>query len=696
MASQEELRKNRLAKLERIRKAGIGPYPDSFERTHSLEDAKKLKIGSKKVQIAGRIMTIREMGQISFAHLQDASGQMQIVIKKEELGEEKYKFLIDVLDSGDFIGAAGEVIKTKAGEISLLVSDCQILSKALLPLPEKWHGLQDTEAKYRQRHLDLIMNRESMDRFLAKSKIVSLIRAFMEKNEFVEVETPALSLKASGALAKPFITHHEALDTDFYLRIAPETYLKRCVVGGLEKVYEFARCFRNEGLDPSHLQDFTMLEFYWAYQNYEKLMDFTEQMFTGILKELFGKAEFTYGEHKIKFKAPLSRISFRDLLLQDSGIDIDLCPTKDVLWKAIKDSGIEIEGGEKLGRGNLIDALYKKVSRPKIIQPVFLVQHPIDVSPLARKNDDNPLVVDRFQLVINGWEIVNAYSELVDPIDQRQRFERQAQARQEGDSDAHMMDEDYLRAMEHGMPPIAGWGMGIERLATLLTNQENLRDVVLFPLMRPEKPADDMPTTISSDKPAGESSKEQITSIGVDKQAAENLIRKHCEQKSMPHLLATAAAMKALAAKLGELEDIWEIAGLVHDIDYDIVPAEQHCGPKTEEILEAAGADKDFIKAIQAHNEATGLPRESKLAKALFACDGLTGFITAVTLVRPSKKLADVEVRSVKKKMKDKAFAAQVNRENIRSCETELNMPLDDFIGTVLDAMKGIADKLGL
>jgi lysyl-tRNA synthetase class 2 len=328
-----------------------------------------------------------------------------------------------------------------------------------------------------------------MERFKKRIDIIRTIREFLDKNNFVEIDTPVLTNKACGALARPFITHNNALDIDVFLRIAPETYLKRAIAGGFERVYEFARSFRNEGVDASHLPDFTLLEYYAAYWNYEDNMNFTEQLFKHLLMSVCGSLTINYEGTLISFDGSWPRISFRDLILRDCGIDINLFETKDGLFAEIKNKGITFEDDvdvKKAGRGTLIDLLYKKVSRPSLVNPVFVIHHPLDLSPLARKNDANPLVVDRFQLVVNGWEVVNAYSELVDPIDQAQRFEQQAKARAQGDMDAMEVDYDFLLCMEHGMPPISGWGMGVDRIVALLTNASNLRDVILFPLMRPE------------------------------------------------------------------------------------------------------------------------------------------------------------------------------------------------------------------
>ncbi|MEZ6195046.1 MAG: lysine--tRNA ligase [Planctomycetota bacterium] len=479
-----EYRQVRIEKLDRLREMGVNPYPERFERSHDIADARALPEGTEGVAISGRVMTMRVMGKLSFITLQDASGRGQVSIRQDDVGAEAYKMIKKVVDLGDFLGVRGKTYVTKTGEPTVEAAEFAFLGKTLRPLPEKWHGISDRELLYRQRYLDLVMNRESMDRFLLRSRLIKEIRSYLEDHAFVEVETPILATKASGAAARPFVSHHNALDIDVFLRIAPETYLKRLIVGGFDRVFEFARCFRNEGMDPSHLQDFTMLEYYAAWWNYEDNMDFTEKLVQEVLRRLFGRLDIEIAGRTIDFSGRWPRVAFRDLLLADCGIDIDEHPDADSLRAATAARGIVIEGAEKLGRGNLIDQLYKKVSRPKLIQPTFLTCHPIDLSPLARRNDENPLVADRFQLVVRGWEVVNAYSELVDPLDQRARLEDQASLKAGGDDDAMDMDEDYLLAMEHGMPPISGWGMGIDRFCALLTDQENLRDVVLFPLMK--------------------------------------------------------------------------------------------------------------------------------------------------------------------------------------------------------------------
>lgn len=481
-----DLPEYRLQKLAAIREAGIQAWPERFISTHTLADAATLPDATSNVKIAGRIVGLRKMGKLTFAHLQDLEGRVQIALKRDTLGD-AYNLFHKIIDIGDFVGVSGEMFTTKTGEKTLLTEEYVFLGKALRELPEKWHGLSDIELRYRQRYLDLITNPESRRIALLRSRLTRAIREFLDGQGFIEVETPVLTNQASGALARPFETHHNALDIDVYLRIAPETYLKRLVVGGFNHVYEIARNFRNEGISPVHLQDFTMIEGYSAYWNYEDNMRLMRAMILHVLEHVFGTYEIQIGEHLIDFSQPWPTVTFRELLLRDADIDINNYPDGPSLLAAVRAKGIHLEHENlaALGKGNLIDVLYKKVSRPKIIAPTFLTAHPIELSPLARRNDQDGSIADRFQLLVNGAEIINAYSELVDPLDQRQRLEEQASLRSQGDAEAMPLDNDYLRAMEYGMPPISGWGMGIDRLLQVLLDLPNIRDGVLFPLMRP-------------------------------------------------------------------------------------------------------------------------------------------------------------------------------------------------------------------
>ncbi len=479
---QEIVRREKLENIE-------NPYPEKYETNYELVEASQLEDGTTGVRVAGRIVLMRKMGKMSFLTIGDILGKIQVSVKIDMIGEEAYQVFKECYDLGDFIGVEGEIFTTHTGEKTVRASSITFLGKALKPLPEKFHGVEDVETLYRQRYLDLIANDDAKKKFLFRSRFIKEIRNYLDQLGYIEIETPILNNKASGATAKPFITHHNALDIDLYLRIAPETYLKRAIVGGFTKVFEIARCFRNEGIDATHLQDFTMIEGYGAYLNYKDNMKLLRKMLQTIIMNIFGTLHIQVGDKMVDLSGEWESVSFKELILKYSSIDIEQYNTKEKLLEKIKEENIDIESEtplEDLGYGNLVDQLYKKVARPHIVNPIFLTEHPISLSPLARANDENPEITDRFQLVINGAEIINAYSELVDPKEQERRLEEQAKLKASGDEEAMPMDYDYIDAMEYGMPPISGWGMGIDRIVQLLTNSENIKDAVLFPLMRPK------------------------------------------------------------------------------------------------------------------------------------------------------------------------------------------------------------------
>lgn len=484
MSNEETIR--RIEKIRLLKSQGITVYPEKYDTNYELIEAKMLEDGTSGVQVAGRITGIRNFNHLSFITISNIYGSLQLLLKKEEVGEPTYKQFHHLMDIGDFIGVTGVMYTTKTNEKTLRIESYTFLGKALHSLPEKWHGLNDIELRYRQRYLDLIMTKDTQSRLLARTSLVRSIRRFFEEQNFLEVETPILQHTSSGAIAKPFKTFHHSLDTELNLRIAPETYLKRLIVGGFTKVFEFAKCFRNEGISPQHLQEFTMVEGYAAYWNYEDTMKLMREMVLFVLDNTFNTTSITIRGQKIDFSLEWDIVSFRDLILKDTGIDIDLYPDVKDLYMETKRKNIQIEYSDiqSLGRGNFIDLLYKKISRPQIVKPTFLIQHPIDLSPLARANDNNYTLTDRFQLVVNGSEIINAYSELVDPLEQRRRLEEQALLKSNGDLEAMEMDEEYLSAMEYGMPPISGWGFGIERLLMVLTDSETIKDCVFFPLTK--------------------------------------------------------------------------------------------------------------------------------------------------------------------------------------------------------------------
>ncbi|MBI5076987.1 lysine--tRNA ligase [Candidatus Falkowbacteria bacterium] len=480
----------RKEKLNLIRETGIKTYPAKFGKKQTLDACFKSPVG-KKIKTAGRLIMLRDMGKLAFGHLSDNTHRTQIALKEDDLGAENYQKFLKIIDLGDFIGVEGEIFQTHKGEITILVKKWTFLGKALKPLPEKWHGLKDMELKYRQRYLDLIANPETMERFKFRSEFIKALREFYWKNKFIEVETPTLLHHATGAHAKPYKTHNNGLDMDVFLRVSHELPLKELIAGGFEKIFEIGKAFRNEGIDPSHLPEHTHLEHYCAYWDFKDNMKFTEKMFNYLFDKLGverkRKVVGRDGEARdIDFTAPWPRVDFIELLKKDCGIDALAFHDADALRKELAEKKIFIEGMEKMGLATLVDNLYKKVSRPKIVGPVFLYHYPAELQPLARRNDKNPKIVDQFQLIINGWEVVKAYSELVDPADQEARFKEQAELRKTGDEEAMEVDFEFIDAMKYGLPPISGWGMGVDRLLTILTGQDNLRDVILFPLMKPK------------------------------------------------------------------------------------------------------------------------------------------------------------------------------------------------------------------
>ncbi len=487
MATINEIKKTRIKKLNAIRSAGFLVYPRETKRTHNCGEALKnfsnFSHLKKEIILAGRIMSLRQHGGLVFSHIEDGFGRIQILFKKDILGEKNYQFFLDNFDIGDFIEAKGVLFKTKKGEQTLEVQNYKILAKSLLPLPEKWHGLSDIEERYRKRYLDLIFNKEVKEKFEIRGKIIDEMRKIFDKEGFLEVETPMFHPIYGGANARPFKTHLNALDIDLYLRISPELYLKRLLVGGLEKFYEIGKCFRNEGVDKSHNPDFTMLELYWAYTDYKNLMKFIEKMITTLVKNIFGGLEVEYEGKKINFKTPWQRIEFSQLLKKYAKIDLDGINARVLKIKAQK-LGIEVGKGE--GKAEIADKIYKKYCLPEIFQPTFVIHHPLGLAPLAKSLEENPSKLARFQVLTGGLEIINAFSELNDPIEQKKRFQEQEKIFKEGFDEAQRMDEDFIEALEYGMPPAAGFGLGIDRLVALLTNSHNVREVILFPTMRPK------------------------------------------------------------------------------------------------------------------------------------------------------------------------------------------------------------------
>jgi lysyl-tRNA synthetase class 2 len=493
MDELNEQRQQRIKKLDSLREAGVAPYGTRFDvkdragdliRLHGQKTKEALEQERIRCTMAGRIVALRRFGKAAFAVLQDGSDRLQAYLKKDLLSPQAYA-VTEQLDLGDWIGVSGTLFRTKTNEFTIEVHELTFLSKALRPLPEKWHGLTDVETRYRQRYVDLIANPDVHEIFAVRSRIIAAIRAFLIERGFLEVETPMMHPIPGGATAKPFVTHHNALGVDLYLRIAPELYLKRLIVGGFPRVFEINRNFRNEGISTIHNPEFTMLEFYVSYADYQDLIRLTEEMISSLAQQLLGKTAIEYQGKVINLDPPWRRWSYQQAILEVNGLAPDVLSDRDQAVAAAQRLDVPVD--PKWPLFNIVNEIFEETVEPNLDQPTFITDYPIEISPLARRKDANPGLTDRFELYIAGREIANAFSELNDPLDQRARFETQAAQREAGDEEAHVVDEDFLRALEYGMPPTAGEGIGIDRLVMLFTNQASIRDVVLFPQLRPEK-----------------------------------------------------------------------------------------------------------------------------------------------------------------------------------------------------------------
>ncbi len=494
MEDLNDLVLQRRAKVAELRDQGQNPYANDCAISHTAadihgahadQDATALEADAPHYVIAGRIMARRDFGKAAFIQVQDRSGRIQVYVGRDMVGEAAFE-QFKKLDLGDIVATGGVPFRTKTGELSLRADSLRLLTKSLQPLPEKWHGLTDVETRYRQRYLDLIVNPDVRETFRKRSRIIGLIRDFMQKRDFLEVETPMMQPIAGGATAKPFITHHNTLKMDLFLRIAPELYLKRLVVGGFERVFEINRNFRNEGISIQHNPEFTMMEFYQAYTTYRDLMDFTEELICHVAQEVCGTLQIGYGGKPVDLSAPWQRLTVREAIVKYGEIDAAALEDKAQALAYARRLGLELD--DTIGHGKLLTELFDAVAEPRLWNPTFITEYPTEVSPLSRKNDANPDVVDRFELFMVGRELANAFSELNDPDDQKERFLKQLAEKEAGDEEAHAMDADYVRALEHGLPPTAGEGIGIDRLVMLLTDAASIRDVILFPQLRPENP----------------------------------------------------------------------------------------------------------------------------------------------------------------------------------------------------------------
>lgn len=694
----DELIKVRTNKLNQIRGLGINPYPARTSRKQTCAQA--LEMMEKEVTVAGRIMAIRGHGGIQFFDLRDESGKIQVVFKSDQL-KTKDQELIALLDIGDFIEVTGNIFKTQAGEISVQASSFQILTKSIRPLPSQWYGLKDVEERYRKRYLDMIMNPHALDVLVKRSKITYTIRKFLvEKKGYLEVENPVLQSLYGGGRARPFITHHNTLDMDLYLRISNELYLKRLIVGGLEKVFEMGHTFRNEGMDKNHNPEFTMLETMEAYADYKENMNLIEEMFEYVAKEVFGKTELPYQGKIINYKAPWKRIRVAELFKEHLKIDLEEIKTLEEARDLAKKTGVEIKNF--MTQSEVLLEIFEKKCTSQVIQPTFIYDYPADFYPLAKKLENNPKLVESFDIYVAGMEMGTNWSEQNDPAELRREWEKEVKKEEQGNEETQKLDEEFLEALEYGMPPTSGIGPGIDRWVMVMTDSLSIADVILFPTLRPDKTVDTKVVHREINKEITINTNKKGTLI--TRKEALKFLNENVENKNIiKHMLAAEAMMKALAqqCKVQSAKDIeeWGLAGLLHDGDYNpSVPVEQQ-GIKVTEMLEEKGfmIPEEVDHAMAAHNrENTGIEPKSLMDWSLFCGDSLTGLIVASCLVLPSKKLADLTVESVLKRFKESSFAKGTRREDIALCEEKLKIPLPEFVEITLKAMQKISDNLGL
>lgn len=717
----------RLHKRTQLIEAQIPPYANKFNKTH---DTKTLATAAQtynlpptemlmengaenSYSVAGRVMMFRSHGKLSFATIQDDLGTIQLSFVKDMCslntgkdirqaitieGQEisAYKFVEKYIDVADFIWAKGELFVTKHGELTLFVNEFQLLSKALRPLGDKWHGIQDEEMIYRQRYLDMTMNKPSFERMLLRSKFIKTLREFYRSHSFVELDTPILWNSASGAAATPFSTHHEDFDIDMYLRIAPEIALKIATAGWLEKVFEIGKDFRNEWSSPSHQQEFSVVEHYAAYRNFQDNMKFTEEMFDYLFTQLpelsrvVRVADKEGSERQVDFTTPRQRIDYIAQIKKDADIDVALFGPEDdqKLRELIQAKWFTRQGIETQTTATMIDYLYKKVTRPKIIWPAFIYNYPKTMQPLARQSDENPQIVEQFQVIVNGREILKAYSELVDPVIQAENFNEQADAAQAGDSEVTRSDDEFLTAMEHGMPPQSGRGMGIDRILAMLTEQSNIRDVIMFPMLKPVHIQEVVPQTNTSNE---KTPKESTPNNLPQAEQALQLVEKYLHDTKR-HCLQVGEIMRACGKEIGEDEHYRWLAGVLHDIDRDHIAKDgsKHLKAEFEQIMDSIDAPQLLRDDIKSHGEwLTWVPVDSLIRKYLASVDELSGFLFAYSLMRPTW-FEGMEAKGAMKRIKDKTFAAGVDREHVRNCEKYLDIPLDQFTAKMITIMQQI------
>ena len=677
----------RTEKLERLKEKNIDAYPADANQKNLigdvLSDFDAMVDSSCVVTVCGRLRSKRTHGNLSFADIEDASGRMQMAISKKEIGD-TYKTFVKLIDSSDFVQITGNLFVTKAGERTIMVSEWKLLTKALRGMPAEHFGFKDEDERFRKRYVDFVLNPELREMFHRRAKFWRVMREFMQDREFFEVETPSVEVTTGGAEARPFATHHNDFDLPVYMRISVgELWQKRLMASGFEKTFEIGRVFRNEGSSPNHLQEFTNMEFYWAYANYRDGMELVTELYRHIAQEVYGKTKFTAHGMEFDLADEWREIDYVGEIVDQTGVNV-LTASEEDLKKRLKKLDVKYDGDS---RERLTDSLWK-YCRKNIAGPAFLINHPVFIAPLAKRKKDNPDQTEKFQPIIGGAEVGNGYSELNDPVDQRARFEEQKKLIEAGDEEAMMPDWEFVEMLEYGMPPTCGFGMG-ERLFAFLEDK-TVREATLFPLMKPKN-------------------EENVTNndmqeLGITYEKAAKLVNEFISDPiTKLHVQESEIIMRALARHFGEDEENWGIIGLLHDLDWDETKdsPELH-SVRTREILKERGGSDFLIETIVSHNYGHGLneefrgkQRNTRLQYALAAAETVTGLIVASSLILPSKSIKDLELRSLKKKFKNKKFAEKCNRDIISECE-QIGLTLDEFLEIGLRALQERADDLGL
>ncbi|MDO8451774.1 MAG: lysine--tRNA ligase [bacterium] len=698
MPTLDDLRGVRIEKLNKLRSLGIDPYPSRVRRDQTIADARTME--GKRVCVVGRVMGVRGHGKIFFFDIADQSDKIQVVIKEDTCDSASFA-LTDLLDIGDFVSVQGLVGNTQSREVSIFAVGFQIIAKTIRPLPDQWYGLKDVEERYRKRYLDMLLNPEVKKRLLFRSRIIDAIRDFLTDREFIEVETPTLQPVYGGGFAKPFVTHHNVLDANFYLRISDEMYLKRLIVGGLEKVFEITKVFRNEGVDHDHNPEFTMFEAQIAFEDYAYGMDIIEEIIEYVALQAFGTTTFTYQSVEIDVKRPWTRLRMTDAISEYTGLN-------PMNWTRVAQAKAEIQAldipEEKFkdlqkiqSLGECMAFVFEEVVEGKLIQPTIVYDYPIEISPLAKKCEDARFT-QRFEMFAFGSELGNNYTELNDPLDLRKRFIEEKKREEAGFEEAHQTDDDYLEAIEHGFPPTCGIAIGIDRLVMLLTDAKSIKEVIPFPTLRPVGKG-------SKNKELGIKNKgsEDGTdaSSPITRKEAVEFLDLHMQNVNLRrHCYAVGFAMRALAQKLGGDPDTWEVLGILHDADWEETKdaPDQHTRKTLSWLSKRGVTHGPIVHALMSHNRKhTELAQlEGIMEWTLETVDELTGFIVAVALVKPDKKLSSVSVDSILKKWKTKEFAKAVDRSQIEQCEVKLEIPLFEFIEITLKAMQEQHEELGL